>query len=668
MSRSQYTVEELVELNLGVTDLRDVTDYGMHLDIEDFNGWSQICFDQNNIKEYVNLQTGGAFEKYTSKIVHVVVDTVFQSHLSPAHSKDITLTVDIDMVGMSDRIPMYPSSTLDAIKDFTSAVSPMFYGKHLHEISNMILGQYVDASRLKHYIFFSRLYHEGETKTQASLRMREDTRTSFIENVLFQALRCNESIAHLYPISLKDEVFRKRSAAGTISNVGTFVIQEHMALVVDTMRQIIAESASPMPQETSLAQFRDFFFFTHSYGIKQHIPYSMEKAGNQASIVPIVHEAINDLNWNGILDDNVVLDLAINIGVHGHTGLWVAQPDDKRDGHLTTRLLNMFLEGMKIASRRYRHDMFAYISTLGGFRYHARNKVQGDGPCNILSMQAYHTIKTPFYIARRGSSRTSHDISVEQLVFNPSTADYVMNGTRDIFYDIQEMSYPARFELSLRLPHVQYFYDNIHVYVQRILDEQEDPCLVFYETSIVCSLGVHKINALQYMYKSISDAGIGLRLQDDHLMTLICYISVIFSGLVARPDSFAYQQRFIQFLYNRAEYNSALLLCPRLLYFDGAFYLLDNNLSTFARIQRRTMSRLNRPNQLYSVPDVAHYFRPVNYRVLDELSNLLFGMERMILDVKETYSVLREPAASIANMLIVVIEAIYLIYDSIYTS
>ncbi|KAI7864550.1 uncharacterized protein EV154DRAFT_572418 [Mucor mucedo] len=46
------------------------------------------------------------------------------------------------------------------------------------------------------------------------------------------------------------------------------------------------------------------------------------------------------------------------------------------------------------------------------------------------------------------------------------------------------------------------------------------------------------------------------------------------------------------------------------------------------------------------------YFHHVNYRSLDESSKLLFGIEHMIPDVKQTYSALKEPATSIANMLI----------------
>lgn len=70
-----------------------------------------------------------------------------------------------------------------------------------------------------------------------------------------------------------------------------------------------------------------------------------------------------------------------------------------------------FLNVDAVPNSRYRHDTFATIRSIGGFRYYPiESKMKtmddtggsgGQAPYNFLSMQAYHTSKFPFYVHRR---------------------------------------------------------------------------------------------------------------------------------------------------------------------------------------------------------------------------------------------------------------------------
>lgn len=166
--------------------------------------------------------------------------------------------------------------------------------------------------------------------------------------------------------------------------------------------------------------------------------------------------SLTDIDWLEInKSKDVVFDFAVNItkapnaAGEEYTGLWTANDEScrgssswsKKFDHLRNKLLmeGGFLNVDRVPNNRYRHDMFALFRSIGGFRYNALpseliitnedGSGGGQAPLNFLStMQAYHTIKSPFYTPRRGSYRMTRDIMMEDLPTDPDAGLKIMVG------------------------------------------------------------------------------------------------------------------------------------------------------------------------------------------------------------------------------------------------
>ncbi|KAI7879329.1 uncharacterized protein EV154DRAFT_486076 [Mucor mucedo] len=465
------------------------------VDIEEFNNMSNRLHRTNRMNDYINLQLCGVHTNAEGNPQNTGPNSGF--------------TVDIDMIGVwTDYIPTVIgapiSLNLDPYNTFTSKVSPFFHGTPLNKIQNISIARFGHSSRFNLSVFFPIMRDPRDIRNQQNLRVDQATKENFVNNVLFPALRQGTDTPHLFPVNARDEMYRKRTAQGTFAYSGVFIPEAFLVGIVDIMREII--------HEENMQQFRGFFVFSHGYGFKQGIEY---RGSEGEDVGAIVRENITDIDWQTIPNDNVVFDLAVNIGFDGYTGLWVAD-HEMEDGVLlaTTRLMwSLFDHVVHPAHARYRHDIFSFIKSVGGCRYVALDQVHGEGQYNILSMQAYHAIKTPFYSAHRGSDRLTHDCPIEALALTSGTGTYNINGTRNIFQDIRQFTYPARFEVSLHLRHAQDFYDAIPRLVQGV------PVLVFYPTEVICDFEIHTLFAIEAMLAVINELHVNIRLENPSILT-----------------------------------------------------------------------------------------------------------------------------------------------------
>ncbi|KAG2191143.1 hypothetical protein INT47_003566 [Mucor saturninus] len=289
------------------------------VDIEEFNNMSHPLNRTNTMNDYISLQMCG-----------VRTD-------AEGNPQNVEFTVGIDMIGVwTDYIPTVAgapiSLDLDPYNTFTSKVSPFFHGTPLNKIQNISFAKFGHSSRFNLYIF-PRMRDPRNIRNNQNLRVEETSKETFVNNVLSPALQQGTDNPHLFPVISRDGMFRKRTAQCTLSYLGVFIPEAFLVIIVDIMREII--------DNENMQQFREFFFFFHGYGFKQDIEYHGEDAED---IGDIVRENITDIEWKTIPNENVVLDLAVNIGFDGYTGLWVSG-HGLEDGDLlsTTRLIwNLF--------------------------------------------------------------------------------------------------------------------------------------------------------------------------------------------------------------------------------------------------------------------------------------------------------------------------------------
>ncbi|KAI7875362.1 uncharacterized protein EV154DRAFT_486746 [Mucor mucedo] len=377
-------------------------------DIEEFNNMSNHLHRTNRMNDYINLKLCGVHTNAEGNPQNVGIVPQLQNHVLQRQDKNSGFTVDIPMIGVwtdytHTVFGASISLNLDPYNTFTSKVSPFFPGTTRNKIQNISIAKIGHSSRFNLYVFFPRMRGPRDIRNKQNLRVDQATKENFVSNVLLPALRQGTDTPHLFPVNARDEMFRKRTAQGTFAYSGVFIPEAFLVEIVDIMREII--------HNENMQQFQGFFFFSHGYGFKQGIKYH---GSDGEDVCAIVRENIIDIDWETIPNDNVVLDLAMNIGFDGYTGLWVAD-HDMEDGALlaTTRLMwSLFDHVVHPAHARYRHDMFSFIKSVGGCRYVALDQVHGEGEYAILSMQAYHTIKIPLYSVHPGSDRLTHDCPI----------------------------------------------------------------------------------------------------------------------------------------------------------------------------------------------------------------------------------------------------------------
>lgn len=412
----------------------------LNVDLHQFN---HLCLNEQNERgmdafAFMNLN-GTAMNN--SEDVNFSVNPSVDEY----DSDNIVIGTDIDMFGvMSQHIPCARTMSFNVLTSvydsFTSRVCTLFEGEPINTICNMLIGRYGDSSRVHLYIFFPRFEDD----------LTQDEMIFFTDNVLIPAMQfAAKNVSndeHLIPLSTKNEKFHKRRVGGTFLRSGTFINAQYLDQFVVKMTEIINEKKNT---EEKYANFGDFFFYSHAYGTKTIFP--TDSLDTEEDFDRAFEEAIGDIAWNNIdKKSNVVFDLAVKItklpsNGREYTGLWVAankQRNQQWSGgdykDLRSKLLmdGGFLDVDHVPNSRYRHDIFATIRSIGGFRYYpvessakmmnADGSGGGQAPFNYLSIQAYHTIKSPFYVPRKKGYRRTRDLTMEDLVVDPDSGFNLM--------------------------------------------------------------------------------------------------------------------------------------------------------------------------------------------------------------------------------------------------
>lgn len=251
-----------------------------------------------------------------------------------------------------------------------------------------------------------------------------------------EAAAAASNAEHLIPLSVQNEKFKRRNVMGQFKTSGTYVHEEILGPFVQNMNQIIANHH----QNEDYRCFGEFFFYSFAFGTK--VIFHVQDVSSEVDFDAAFMAAITDINWSRV---NLVFDFAVNIvkapNATGEefTGLWTAvdatrqgsRSWSKSFGALRSRLLMQggFLNTTTVPNNQYRHGMFALFRSIGGFRYNPLateilttnedGSGGGQAPLHFSSMQAYHTIKSPFYTSRKGRYRMTRDIMMEDLATDP---------------------------------------------------------------------------------------------------------------------------------------------------------------------------------------------------------------------------------------------------------
>lgn len=336
----------------------------------------------------------------------------------------------------------------------------------------MNIGRYGYSGRLYLNVFFPLLDSDDSGK-KYSISM--DKMEFFLNSILLPAMQEAAATAsnaeHLIPLSVQNEKFKRRNVMGQFKTSSTYVREDMLAPFVQNMNEIIANNH----QSEEYRQFGEFFFYSFAFGTK--VIFHVQDVSSEVDFDAAFMAAITDINWSRVnLNKDVVFDFAVNIAKaptatgEEFTGLWTAADASGRGvgswsksfDTLRNRLLMQggFLNTTTVPNSRYRHNMFALFRSIDGFRYNPLateilttnedGSGGGQAPLHFSSMQAYHTIKSPFYTPKKGGFRMTKDILMEDFATDPDAGFKRMEEYLNICNDMLNKRYPLRYELSFK--------------------------------------------------------------------------------------------------------------------------------------------------------------------------------------------------------------------------
>ncbi len=228
----------------------------------------------------------------------------------------------------------------------------------------------------------------------------------FVDTIMLPALETAVGVnnkANL-PVSYQAEKMRSTNSYGQLVSRSTVLNHNYLGFWVETMISLLGQS--------DLSAFEGFFFLSYCYGTK--IVYDIRTG------VEGVKTALFDLDFSEVEPNNVYFDLATNILPRtNQTLLWRVEPFNSSPN--SSPLLGMLFPNTTLSAVKYRHDMFAHVQNLGGFKYEAPSS-SGVGEYDLYMAQAYMGFKVPFFSRSSSGARHTIDVKMDQL-YNKETSD-----------------------------------------------------------------------------------------------------------------------------------------------------------------------------------------------------------------------------------------------------
>ncbi|RCH85521.1 hypothetical protein CU098_002906, partial [Rhizopus stolonifer] len=350
---------------------------------------------------------------------------------------------------------------------------------------------------------------------------------------------------HVFPINATTERLRSTRRRGIYTFNPVYHYENPYRNTLGTeMRHLIL-------QNPNLQMFRDFFFFTYSYGTKVRLDHRDYHQQIQASFDDIDFDLF-DLN-------NLYLDVGLQLGVQSATGLWMTEGT-------RSPVLNLFFTRVNTSNRYYRYDPFANNSNIGGCKY-TPNTPEGNGIYRLLQFQCYHTIKSTFYLRETtGFRHNAFDLSADKMLRKRNQVNRVFDGANAALVQLQDETFPARAEFTCCFMDALRLLNNMPNEVERII-RHEPGILCFIDTSIVSQFLRNLLYSYRRAYDSIANQADLLRSNES--LTMIAVLAYLYNGLFSRPYDWSTWRPVIRMLdRNRFEHSSLFQLVNGAMVFD----------------------------------------------------------------------------------------------------